>query len=70
MDFSLIYRLAELPTDKKSKLTKYKSKANDRRHLSNVRVVQRNLVYVVGLPLIMADEEVLVEVFKWQWLQT
>lgn len=31
----------------------------DRRHLHNYRVVQRNLVYVIGVPLSMASEEML-----------
>ena len=33
--------------------------ANNRKHLQNVRVVQRNLVYAVGLPLHTCREEVL-----------
>lgn len=34
--------------------------ADVRKHLANVRVVQRNLVYVVGMPYSLADEETLV----------
>lgn len=38
---------------------KGKSKAADsRKQLTSVRVVQRNLVYIVGLPLSLADEDV------------
>lgn len=44
--------------DKKVK-SKSKSKAPDgRKNLSSVRVIQRNLVYIVGLPLTLADEDV------------
>ena len=32
--------------------------SHNRKHLSNVRVIQRNLVYVIGLPLSCAKEEV------------
>lgn len=32
-----------------------------RQHLSSVRVVQRNLVYVIGLPLNIAEEDVSVQ---------
>lgn len=43
--------------DKKVK-SKSKSKAPDgRKNLSSVRVIQRNLVYIVGLPLTLADED-------------
>ena len=31
----------------------------DRRHLHNYRVVQRNLVYVIGLPAVLSSEELL-----------
>jgi CCR4-NOT transcription complex subunit 4 len=31
----------------------------DRKHLHNYRVVQRNLVYIIGLPLSIANEELL-----------
>ncbi len=31
----------------------------DRKHLHNYRVVQRNLVYIIGLPLSSANEELL-----------
>lgn len=67
-------RLPESGAEKKQKFGKGRSKAtagglgptggppitgvDARKHLSNVRVVQRNLVYVVGMPYSLADEEV------------
>lgn len=33
--------------------------SENRKHLASVRVVQRNLVFVVGLPVRLADQEVL-----------
>ena len=43
----------------KRKMQKLKPKASDgRKHLSDVRVIQRNLVYIIGLPLNLADEDV------------
>nr|XP_017252599.1 PREDICTED: uncharacterized protein LOC108223059 isoform X1 [Daucus carota subsp. sativus] len=51
--------LSELNVEKKGK-SKSKSKAPDgRKNLSSVRVIQRNLVYIVGLPLTLADEDLL-----------
>ena len=45
----------------KQKTIEQKSKAvESRKHLYNVRVVQRNLVYVTGLPAYMAEDEVCV----------
>ncbi|OMO91433.1 hypothetical protein COLO4_18383 [Corchorus olitorius] len=42
------------------KSQKAKTKASDgRKQLSSVRVIQRNLVYIVGLPLNLADEDLL-----------
>ncbi|XP_027344951.1 uncharacterized protein LOC113857366 isoform X3 [Abrus precatorius] len=44
----------------KKKTQKAKSKSSDgRKQLSSVRVIQRNLVYIVGLPLNLADEDLL-----------
>jgi hypothetical protein len=34
----------------------------NRKHLANVRVVQHNLVFVVGLPSRLADAEVNIEI--------
>jgi len=45
--------------EKKMKNQKAKSKSSEaRKQLSSVRVIQRNLVYIVGLPLNLADEDV------------
>ncbi|KAM3202342.1 putative protein isoform X1 [Capsicum annuum] len=47
-------------SEKKLTSRKGKSKAADsRKQLTSVRVVQRNLVYIVGLPLSLADEDLL-----------
>ncbi|XP_020693897.2 uncharacterized protein LOC110107830 isoform X2 [Dendrobium catenatum] len=48
-------------TEKKYKTqkTKLKMSADSRKNLSRVRVVQRNLVYIMGLPSHLADENVL-----------
>lgn len=44
----------------KTKSQKTKSKSSEgRKQLSSVRVIQRNLVYIVGLPLNLADEDLL-----------
>ncbi|KAK4255022.1 hypothetical protein QN277_008083 [Acacia crassicarpa] len=52
--------VAEINTEKKMKTQKAKSKSSEgRKQLSSVRVIQRNLVYIVGLPLNLADEEIL-----------
>ncbi|XP_009784817.1 uncharacterized protein LOC107819772 isoform X2 [Nicotiana tabacum] len=46
--------------EKKSTSRKGKSKTADlRKQLTSVRVIQRNLVYIVGLPLSLADEDLL-----------
>lgn len=45
--------------ERKVKSQKSKGKTSEgRKQLSSVRVIQRNLVYIVGLPLNLADEEV------------
>ncbi|XP_009131954.2 agglutinin-like protein 5 isoform X1 [Brassica rapa] len=44
----------------RKKTQKSKSKPSDgRKQLTSVRVIQRNLVYIVGLPLNLADEDLL-----------
>jgi CCR4-NOT transcription complex subunit 4 len=44
----------------RKKIQKSKPKSSDgRKPLTSVRVVQRNLVYIVGLPLNLADEDLL-----------
>lgn len=48
-----------LKAEKRQKDQQKKQKINeDRKHLANVRVVQKNLVFVVGLPPRLADPEV------------
>ena len=43
----------------RKKLQKAKVKTSEgRKQLSSARVIQRNLVYIVGLPLNLADEDV------------
>ncbi|XP_066997357.2 uncharacterized protein [Anabrus simplex] len=52
--------VAKLKAEKRHKDQQRKQKITEnRKHLANVRVVQRNLVFVVGLPLRLADSEVL-----------
>ncbi|XP_021690314.2 uncharacterized protein LOC110671981 isoform X2 [Hevea brasiliensis] len=51
--------VAEINSERK-KSQKAKTKPSEgRKQLSSVRVIQRNLVYIVGLPLNMADEDLL-----------
>ncbi|KAK1563320.1 hypothetical protein Q3G72_025977 [Acer saccharum] len=50
--------VAEINIERKQKTLKAKPKASEgRMHLTNIRVVQRNLVYIIGLPLNLANEE-------------
>ncbi|KAL9675860.1 hypothetical protein QQ045_004068 [Rhodiola kirilowii] len=52
--------VAEINTERKVKSQKIKAKPSEgRKQLSGVRVVQRNLVYVVGIPLNLGDEDLL-----------
>ncbi|KAL0436491.1 UNVERIFIED_CONTAM: CCR4-NOT transcription complex subunit [Sesamum radiatum] len=52
--------VSEINVEKRQKSQKGKSKTLEgRKQLSSVRVIQRNLVYVVGLPLNFADEDLL-----------
>ncbi|XP_022943594.1 uncharacterized protein LOC111448316 isoform X1 [Cucurbita moschata] len=52
--------VAEVSVEKKVKSQKAKAKSSEgRKQLSSVRVIQRNLVYIVGLPLNLADEDLL-----------
>lgn len=51
--------VSEVHMERKMKSQKAKAKSSEgRKQLSSVRVIQRNLVYIVGLPLNLADEEV------------
>ncbi|KAL9255867.1 CCR4-NOT transcription complex subunit 4-like protein [Drosera capensis] len=53
-------RLASEISMERRKSQKAKSKATEaRKHLTSVRVIQRNLVYIVGLPLNLAEEDLL-----------
>ncbi|KAJ8510006.1 hypothetical protein OPV22_000440 [Ensete ventricosum] len=53
--------VAEINSEKKQKSQKAKLKtfAEAKKHLSSVRVMQRNLVYIVGLPTNLCDESIL-----------
>ncbi|KAK6271870.1 PREDICTED: uncharacterized protein LOC18590831 isoform X1 [Theobroma cacao] len=52
--------VAEINMERKMKSQKAKTKSSEgRKQLSSVRVIQRNLVYIVGLPLNLADEDLL-----------
>ncbi|KAK7279392.1 hypothetical protein RJT34_24443 [Clitoria ternatea] len=52
--------VAEMNSKHKKKMQKLRPKSSDgRKHLTDVRVIQRNLVYIIGLPLNLADEELL-----------
>ena len=45
--------------EQKQKKYEQKSKVvESRKHLANVRVVQKNLLYVTGLPAYLAEDEV------------
>jgi hypothetical protein len=53
----------EKNVDKKQKTQKVKSKAavtvEAKKHLASVRVIQRNLVYIIGLPANLCNESIL-----------
>ncbi|KAJ4725944.1 RNA binding (RRM/RBD/RNP motifs) family protein [Melia azedarach] len=53
--------VAEINMERKIKSQKAKTKSSEvkKQQLSSVRVIQRNLVYIVGLPLNLGDEELL-----------
>ncbi|XP_038706325.1 uncharacterized protein LOC120001888 isoform X1 [Tripterygium wilfordii] len=52
--------VSEISMERKTKSQKAKTKSLEgRKQLSSVRVIQRNLVYIVGLPLNLADEDFL-----------
>ncbi|XP_076160222.1 CCR4-NOT transcription complex subunit 4 isoform X3 [Ptiloglossa arizonensis] len=52
--------IARLKAEKRLKDQQRKQRVTEnRKHLANVRVVQKNLVFVVGLPLRLADADVL-----------
>jgi len=52
-------RLAQLKAKRKAKKREKKEHENNvKKHYANVRVIQKNLVYVIGLPSYIANEEV------------
>lgn len=52
-------RLAMIKNEKKAKEREKKEmEAMNRKHLANMRVVQKSLVYVIGLPPKLANDEV------------
>lgn len=58
--------VARLKAEKRHKDQQRKQKITEnRKHLANVRVVQRNLVFVVGLPMRLADAEVGSTLCQW-----
>jgi len=51
--------LSRLKAEKRLKDQQRKQRVTEnRKHLANVRVVQKNLVFVVGLPMRLADADV------------
>ncbi|KAI3705169.1 hypothetical protein L1987_75402 [Smallanthus sonchifolius] len=53
-------RVSANNSSRKQKLLKPKQKPNEgRKDLSNVRVIQRKMAYIIGLPLSLADEDLL-----------
>lgn len=55
----VVTQVAAIKTEKKAREQKRRNKTlESRRALANVRVVQNNLVFVVGLPVRLADPEV------------
>ncbi|KAJ4969911.1 hypothetical protein NE237_003010 [Protea cynaroides] len=52
--------VSEINSERKVKSQKAKPKTSEgRKHLSSVRVIQRNLVYIIGIPSNLADEDML-----------
>lgn len=52
--------MSALKTEKRQRDQQRKQKITEnRKHLANVRVVQKNLVFVVGLPPRLADADVI-----------
>lgn len=55
----VLNRLAMIKNEKKAKEREKKEiEAMNRKHLANMRVVQKSLVYVIGLPTKLANDEV------------
>lgn len=54
-----MFRVAANNSSRKQKQPKAKQKPNEvKKDLSNVRVIQRKMAYIIGLPLSIADEDV------------
>ncbi|KAJ8768847.1 hypothetical protein K2173_023751 [Erythroxylum novogranatense] len=51
--------VAEISTERRKSQKARTKPSEGRKQLSSVRVIQRNLVYIVGLPLNLADEDLL-----------
>ncbi|KAK7245185.1 hypothetical protein RIF29_40020 [Crotalaria pallida] len=52
--------VAEMNAQRKKKMQKLKPKSvEEKKHFSDIRVIQRNMVYIMGLPLSVADEALL-----------
>ncbi|OVA18182.1 RNA recognition motif domain [Macleaya cordata] len=52
--------VSEINSERRLKPQKVKAKASEgRKHLSSIRVIQRHLVYIIGLPSSLADEDLL-----------
>lgn len=61
--------IQRIKNEKKQKQNEKKQKVTEnRKHLASVRVVQRNLVFVVGLSQRLADPEVSVDVLIFLFL--
>lgn len=55
----MLFLSSRIKAEKRLKDQQRKQKVmENRKHLANVRVVQKNLVFVVGLPLRLADPDV------------
>lgn len=55
----ILFILFRLKAEKRLKDQQRKQRVTEnRKHLANVRVVQKNLVFVVGLPMRLADADV------------
>lgn len=58
-NFIIQSRQAELHSEKKLKMRKEKLKTSEQlKDLANIRVVQRDVVYVASLPVNIANEQV------------
>lgn len=64
-----LFSFFRLKAEKRLKDQQRKQRVTEnRKHLANVRVVQKNLVFVVGLPMRLADADVSFFYCKNGWL--